>query len=64
MHPTIEWYDILLLGAAVFWPLSITALLALAWLGWRMRRHWAGVALLLASLALTVIVAQAALHTR
>lgn len=64
MHATIEWYDILLLGAAVFWPFSIAALLALAWLGWRGRRHWAGVPLLLASAAAIVIVAQAALHTR
>jgi len=64
MHPTIEWYDILLLGAAVFWPFSITALLALASLGWRKRRHWVGLPLLLASFAAIVIVAQAALHTR
>jgi hypothetical protein len=64
MHPTLYWYDILLLGAAVFWPFSITALLALAWLGWRKRRHWAGMPLLLASGGAIVIVAQAALHTR
>jgi hypothetical protein len=64
VHPTLYWYDILLLGAVVFWPLSITALLGLTWLGWRKRRHWAGVALMLASGAAAAVVLHATLTAR
>jgi hypothetical protein len=56
LHPTFYWYDVVLLAAVIFWPLSITALLALAWLGWRQRRHWAGLLLLAGSLAGAAIV--------
>jgi hypothetical protein len=64
LHHGLSWYDVLALASFGFWPVVLPALLALAWLGWRLsRRHWWGWPLLALALAAALLVFFAALDT-